>query len=297
MGPFGRIDAREVFVARTYVRRSGSLSGIHHAEVRSKASGFPVFSIQLLVSKFHLSALRISPHVPFTSLPYLLTRFIQRRTIWWPTLPGWLILLGLFSAPLLWWWFEGESFLSRTERLPAAVLVVEAWIGREGVHAAKAEFDRSGYDFVITTGAPIENRWAKQPWNFAEFSGRELIALGISPDKIIVTQLGETKTQRTFESAVAVRHALAAKNLHPAAVNVLTIGAHARRSRLIFAKVLGPEIRVGVISYTPSTQMYGPWWKSSDRAEDLLKETVGWLFEALLNSGRTSNSPTKPKSE
>jgi hypothetical protein len=224
----------------------------------------------------------------------MFSRFLQRRTIWWPTLLGWLLIIGFVSAPLLLWWYQGESFLSPTERLPAEVLVVEAWIGREGVHAAKAEFDRGGYACIVATGAPVENRWAKGPWNFAEFTGRELTVLGLSPDKVIVAQMGETQNQRTFESAVAVRRALEARNLHPAAINVLTIGAHARRSRSIFAKVLGPETRVGVISYTPSTYAPGPWWKSSDRAEDLLKETVGWLFETFLNSGRTSNSPAKP---
>jgi hypothetical protein len=36
------------------------------------------------------------------------------------------------------------------------------------------------------------------------------------------------------------------------------------------------------------------WWQSSERARELLTETAGYIFEALLNSGRSVNSPANP---
>jgi len=72
-------------------------------------------------------------------------KFFKLRTIWWPTWPGWLLMFFAFGLPSVLWLVMAESFLSLTERQPADVLVVEGWIGIDGVKAAKAEFERGGY--------------------------------------------------------------------------------------------------------------------------------------------------------
>ena len=65
-------------------------------------------------------------------------RLISRREVWVPTKLGALALITLLALPVVWWLYEGESFLSENRRLPAAkILVVEGWIGPEGVRAAK----------------------------------------------------------------------------------------------------------------------------------------------------------------
>ena len=220
----------------------------------------------------------------------MLSRLFQRRTIWYPTRPGWMVLSAVFGMPTVLWCFFGENFLSHTERLPAEVLIVEGWIGFEGVRAAKAEFEQGGYSYIVTAGALTDGRWGPERWNYATEARALLLREGLPADKVIAAPALETVNQRTFESAAAVCRNLRFKNLHPSTVNVFTVGAHARRSRLVYAKVLPPETRVGVVSWTSVENRPGPWWNSSERAADLIKETAGWLFEALLNSGRTSNS-------
>jgi uncharacterized SAM-binding protein YcdF (DUF218 family) len=116
--------------------------------------------------------------------------------------------------------------------------------------------------------------------------------LGVPENKIIVAPTTETRTQRTFQSAVAVWRALQAKGIRPRNLNVFTQGPHARRSRLIFAKVEGPETQVGVVAWAPPGYEAAPWWCSTERAKALLTETAGYLFEVFLNSGRSSNSPS-----
>ena len=221
----------------------------------------------------------------------MLSRFFQRRTIWYPTPLAWLLLVVLVAAPLFFWWFNGEAFLSMTQRQPAEVLVVEGWIGRDGLTAAKTEFEQGGYRYVVTGGGISKNDWDHRRWNYAEVAGELMIRLGVPADRVIQAPAQDTQSGRTFVTALAVRQAIEAHGLHPTAVNVFTIGAHARRSRLVFAKALGPGIKVGVVAWVQPDHSLGPWWKSSERAEDLIKETVGWFFEAVLNSGRVSNSP------
>lgn len=199
-------------------------------------------------------------------------------------------MIGLVAGiPLLVWALAGESFLKHPPQLKAEVLIVEGWIGIEGVRAAKAEFERGGYRYIVTAGASTDNRWGYQQWNYATIAAELLIRLGVPADRVIEAQAEDTAAQRTFAAASAVRRTFRERGLDIATANVFTRGVHTRRSRLIFAKVLGPDIKVGAICWQPEFYTPGYWWQSTERAEDLLKETVGYLYELLLNSGRTSN--------
>lgn len=217
-------------------------------------------------------------------------RFFQRRTLWWPTWMGWLALALLAWVPLLLWWFQGESFLAATHREAANILVVEGWISGEGIHASVLEFKTGDYRYVVATGGLTGERWNGRRWNYALEAEEQLLRSGIPRDQIILAASRETESQRTYEMAMSARQALRAQHIEPAAVNVFTRGVHARRSRLIFSKVFGPETRVGVIAWSPPRTGADSWWNSSERAEDMIKETVGYVFEFLLSSGRRGNS-------
>jgi hypothetical protein len=221
-------------------------------------------------------------------------RLFERRTLWYPTWLGSFCIALILAAPAAWWCCDGESFLSLTERRPAEVLVVEGWIGPDGVRAAAAEFAQGGYKYVVASGGVTKSEgWQEGGWSYAEGAQHQLIRSGVAEARIIVATAKDVELQFIFESAVAVSRALQAKGIHPKNVNVFTFGPHARRSRLVFAKVCQPETKVGVISWVPSKQEMVPWWYSSDRAIDLLTETAGYVYEACFNSGRLSNSPGK----
>jgi hypothetical protein len=174
--------------------------------------------------------------------------------------------------------------------MPAEVLVVEGWIGDGGIRAAATEFEQRGYQYVVAAGGLTDRRNDRR-WSYAEMASRNLIRFGVPKDKIILAPATDTETQRTYESAVAVWKVLQARGMQPKALNVFTLGAHARRSRLVFAKVEGPGTAVGVVDWAPSDYGATPWWRSSDRAKELLEETAGYIYEALFNSGRSSSSP------
>ena len=221
-------------------------------------------------------------------------RLVQRRTVWLPTLFGWFLLLLLGCVPAVVWCFCGEGILALTDRQPADVLVVEGWIGTEGIRAAYNEYVVGGYKSVVATGGLTGERWNARRWNYANEAAEQLIRLGVPQDRLLVAPARNTEAQRTFEMAVAARNSVGLAAIH--SINVFTRGAHARRSRLVFEKVFGPEIPVGVISWKPPTFSDEPWWRSSDRAEDLIKETVGYVFERLANSGRGSNKSVQKSS-
>jgi hypothetical protein len=221
-------------------------------------------------------------------------RLVQRRVVWCPTWFGVFCILALLVSPIAWWYVWGESFLSTTYRLPAEILVVEGWIGEEGVHAATDEFRQHGYRYVVASGCLADERWQPARWTYADAAGRELIRLGIPQQQVLVAPAGDVKSRRTYESAVATYRALRARGIQPKGVNVFTLGDHAARSRLVFAKVFGPKTKVGVVDWTPSDHEPGPWWRSSERARELITETAGYFFELVFNSGRSSNISKTP---
>jgi uncharacterized SAM-binding protein YcdF (DUF218 family) len=192
-----------------------------------------------------------------------------------------------------WWLLCGESFLSLTQRSPADVLVVEGWIGRPGVRAAVAEFEQRGYQYIVATGGLTSGRWEDISESYAEMASAEMIRSGVPKERIVVATAKSTESGRTFESAVAVWRSLRADGINPKHINVFTFGPHARRSRLVFAKVDGPGTDVGVIAWVPPGSTDLSWWRSSERAREMLAETTGYWYEVLFNSGRTSNSPVE----
>jgi hypothetical protein len=215
---------------------------------------------------------------------------VSLRTGWFPTRLGLFLLFALVVAPVAWWWTCGETYLSPTRRLAPEVLAVEGWIGYDGIRAAAAEFKEHGYRYAVTTGSEASERWNLERTSYAEMAQHELVRSGVPPDKIIVAIPGDYKTQRTYDSDVAAWRALQTNGIHPKTINVFTWGPHARRSWTVFSKVAPPGTKVGIIGWVPSGYRSEPWWRSSERAKDLLTETAGYLYELFFDSGRASRT-------
>jgi len=213
-------------------------------------------------------------------------RQLQRPTVRSLIFYGAFCIVGVLAISVVWLCTYGESFLSLTRRLPAEVLVVEGWIGPAGVRAAGEEFERGAYQYVVAAGGLTGGSSGQFRLTYAEMAERELIRSGVPKDRIIVAPASDGVGQHTYRSAVAVWQALKARGIRPNGINVFTLGTHARRSRLVFAKVNQPGTEVGVISWTPSNYKDEPWWRSRERFRCMLKESAGYLFEALFDSGR-----------
>jgi DUF218 domain len=218
-------------------------------------------------------------------------RLFRRCTVWAPTWLGLSLGAALLLVFVTGWFMYGEKWLSETDRLPADVLVVEGWIGRKGIAAAVNEFEHGGYRYLVATGGLTSGRWEDEQTSYAEMAAREMIQLGVPKASVIVATAESTERHRTFESAVAVWRALHEAGIKTTALNVFTLGPHARRSALVFAKVNSGGAKVGVIGWLPNEYEAEPWWRSSERSKDLIDETTGYFYELLFNSARHSNVP------
>jgi DUF218 domain len=212
------------------------------------------------------------------------------------------IVMGCFCVLLpaipgvIWLWNSGESYFSLTRRLPADVLVVEGWLGYygyDGILAAAKEFEQGDYKYIVATGGLREKQMGAGPRNYAEMAKQALLRFGIPQDRVLAAPTEGVEHERTYKSAVAAWNALRDKRIRPTALNVFTLGPHARRSQLVYEKVFWPDTQVGAVAWAPASYETEPWWRDKTRIKCLLKETVGYPFEVLFNSGRTSNSAGK----
>lgn len=209
---------------------------------------------------------------------------MSRRKVILFSLMGCLLLVVLGAGI---WMTVGEQFLSPNAPLEGGVLVVEGWIGRVGVEAAAKIALTGNYSRVIAVGARTGNGWGGTE-NYARLASKCLITAGVPSERVMEVGAPWSSRHRTYASALAVRTALERANLQDQPITLFTLGAHGRRTWIVFRKALGqpPERPLGIISWKRPEDKNRTWWRESARARDFISETVGWLYEALWNSGR-----------
>jgi len=207
-------------------------------------------------------------------MPY---SFFRRREVWWPTGPGWLVLLGLAIATLALGLRFLYPFLAVTQPVGARIAVVEGWLDPSELDAAIAGLRRRGYEIVVTTGGPLHT-WPDSPPDatFAHRAAAYLRRHGISPVQAVPSPI--TRDDRTYKSAVLVREWARAANVDVRAIDVYSRGPHARRSRLLYREAFGADVAVGVVALRPEGYDAARWWRSSSGARDVLEQASGLLW-------------------
>jgi hypothetical protein len=240
-----------------------------------------------------------------------------------PTWTGAFCIVAILFILVVAWFTYGESYLEATHRLPADILVVEGWIGCKGIRAAVDEcrpvppgtpkydsavtesrsavarrFERGGYRYIVASGCLTSGGWEDNRESYAEMAAGEMIRLGVPKESVIVAHSRNTKNHRTFESAVATWRTLRDSGIKPIQLNVFTFGPHAGRSALVFTKVYSGGSKIGVIGRVPAEYDCEPWWLSSERARQLLEETVGYVLNFCSTLAATQILlPTTPPTE
>ena len=199
---------------------------------------------------------------------------------WGLTTKGW---LGILSAIALTIWlllFELQPFLAYTNPIEGAeLLIVEGWIGDDGIIGAMAEFERKPYQLLITAGSYFDRgEYLSQYKDFAHLTEATLITLGFDPQKIQPIPTPRTKRDRTLTAALEVKKWLAQNNLNFKATNVYSQDVHSRRSWLLYAQALAPHIKVGAIAHPPLDYDPQTWWSSSEGFKEVVTETLAYIY-------------------
>ena len=212
----------------------------------------------------------------------------RRRHVWLPTLWGALLGLGALAAIAVALIANAPGYLAVTEPARGAdgagarVLIVEGWLEDRELDQAVAQFRRGHYERIVTTGGPIDS-WIglPLPWkDYADRAARYLAAHGLADATITAVPAPASAQDRTFLSAVVVREWAARERVRLDAVDLFSVGVHARRSRMMFRAALGSGVEVGVIAAQPTLLDPQRWWKTSGGAKVVLGESISLVWTA-----------------
>lgn len=175
------------------------------------------------------------------------------------------------------------SWLAPTQLLPTDILVVEGWCEDEVLESALAEFDRGQYAQLLVTGGPLDKgSYLSHYRTFAELGAATLTKLGRPGIPIVAVPAPKTDRDRTYASALALRRWLHRSGSPPPRLNLMTVGTHARRSRLLFQKALGEETQVGILAAPDPSFDSRRWWASSSGFRGVIAEWIAYLYAATL---------------
>jgi hypothetical protein len=209
-------------------------------------------------------------------------RLVRRREVWLPTLWGWLALLVVMALLALLIGKALYPLLAINQPSGARILVVEGWMDRYGLDQAVSAFRNGGYELAVTTGAPLEH-WPRNTayHTAAERAADYLTARGLPASAVVAVPSPASKQDRTFSGAVTVREWAKRSGIEVRAIDVFSLGAHARRSRLLYEKAFGPEVKVGALAarheYADET-----WWRSAEGAREVLDQAIAYLWIRLF---------------
>lgn len=174
-----------------------------------------------------------------------------------------------------------HDFLAISEPVHANVLVFESWAWKSAaMQEAAEEFRRGQYDVVLAVGVfPGIKEGELMQENDAARAAEQLRKLGVGANAIEVLAVPNIDRHRTYASALAVKRWLADSKIDVVGINVFTIGAHARKSLVLFKRALGAGGGpVGVIAGTEDGYDTGRWWLSMRGIYTVLRKTVGYLY-------------------
>ena len=205
---------------------------------------------------------------------------LTRKERWGLSWRGWVLLTsaGLLTAYLA--FLNVYPFLAVTHRVNTNVLVVEGWIPRYAIRAAAEEFKTDSYQRIFTTGGPVEgsDRYTNDYNTSASVGAEVLKKFGVPDDLVQMVPSRMTARERTYSSAVALRDWFREHNAPVKSINVLTDGAHARRTRLLYQEAFGRSMTVGIIAVSNPDFNPRQWWRYSDGVREVIGESIAYVY-------------------
>jgi hypothetical protein len=147
------------------------------------------------------------------------------------------------------------------------------------MRGARTEFNTGGYRKILVSGCTVLDEWTDKPdLTYADWGASKLRRLGVPSDAVEPVPCLVQKRDRTYSSALAVKQWLDAHGIHPRQINLVTDGCHARRSRLLFQKAFGPELKVGIIAVADPQFDPDHWWRTSEGVREVVGESIAYFY-------------------
>ncbi len=200
-----------------------------------------------------------------------------------PTWRGWvaMVFLGAIAGEVA--VQEAYPFLAVNDSLPGGILVVEGWMDDQTLSGVLQELHRNRYEALYITGGPIaKGALFSEYKTLAELSVAGLEKVGVDPKFMHAVPSGPVQKDRTYSSAVTLKKWLVEHGARVTKINLMSAGAHSRRSRLLFQKAFGNDAKIGIVAMPETGFDSTQWWKSSEGVRTVVGESIAYGYARFL---------------
>lgn len=190
------------------------------------------------------------------------------------------IALLLFIGVILWISIiRVYPYLAETNRVSARILVIEGWLQPMILKQAAVEFVNGNYDKALLVQPVLGLEDQQEVGRFCgEYKSSWLIKHGIDKNQLIVIFANIALKDRTYNAALVVKQWLFDNGLLNKPFNVVTMGAHARRSYLLYKKAFSDQSEIGIISIQNIEYDPAHWWRTSAGFREVIGELIAFLY-------------------
>ena len=175
-------------------------------------------------------------------------------------------------------------FLSPCRPADSPIVVIEGWIADAPLTELLAWAETNNVTTLYLTGGPITTgSWLAAWKSYPEMTLARLEALGVDGRYTIrAFPAPETRKDRTYVSAVALRDALAPGGIPPS-FTLASEAPHLRRSAHLFRRAFGGNCEIGTLPLTPTDFDGSDWYRSSAGVRTVLSEALALPYAYLAS--------------
>jgi hypothetical protein len=178
-----------------------------------------------------------------------------------------------------------HPFLALNKTTKSDILIVEGWLPESFLKSALTEFNTGGYKLMLTIGGPTQYDSSRHTiLTSAQQAVDKINSLGFDNEFLVAVPYFKKTNHRTLTSFLALRNWLSNSNLNVSTLNVFTVGVHGRKSYILCKKVMGENIKIGVISAPPARYNPKYWWLSKRGIRLVIKNTIGYFYALFVTS-------------
>jgi hypothetical protein len=179
--------------------------------------------------------------------------------------------------------YEIHPFLAVNHPEQGEFLIVEGWMPAYALDESANFFKLGHYKKILTSGGQAKGQWSfKHGVTYALLAAEQIRRSGFDSNLVEAVSGPLIERDRTYHSALAIKDWLQANHQNPASIDVLTMGPHARRSRLLFQEAMGKSIKVGVICIEDNEYDANHWWRSSEGVREVISESIAYLYAKFI---------------
>jgi DUF218 domain len=170
-----------------------------------------------------------------------------------------------------------------SEPVPADLLVLEGWSPSYTTTQVAQEFLTGKYQRVLVVKAVLNVPDKYESGRYgADYMANLLVQHGVPADRVTTILPTVVKKDRTYHSALAAREWLAQQKITVKSLNLATVGAHSRRSRLMYEKAFAGEVQIGIIPLDNLDYDPAHWWRTSEGFRDVMGEAIAYFYARFI---------------